>query len=116
MTPSDQIMVKLRVLMTQDGRLAADPLSGGGSANIKAIELLQERDRRAEGLPALYDAAGGSLRRMEGARSRFHAEGFLGRLASIDFQAFDANCRRHVTITTAAVVMNSTQGLTNQPR
>ena len=27
--------------MTQDGRLAADPVIGGGSANIKAIELLQ---------------------------------------------------------------------------
>ena len=39
--PSDHIMVKLRVLMTQDGRLAADPLVGGGSANVKAIELLQ---------------------------------------------------------------------------
>jgi hypothetical protein len=39
--PSDHIMVKLRVMMSQDGRLAADPLPGGGSANIKAIEMLQ---------------------------------------------------------------------------
>ena len=39
--PSDHIMVKLRVFMTQDGRLAADPVIGGGSANIKAIEMLQ---------------------------------------------------------------------------
>ena len=39
--PSDHIMVKLRVMMTQDGRLAADPAIGGGSANIKAIEMLQ---------------------------------------------------------------------------
>src|SRR5262245_45705611 len=39
--PSDHIMVKLRVLLTQDGRLAADPMVGGGSANPKAIELLQ---------------------------------------------------------------------------
>ncbi len=39
--PSDHIMVKLRVMMNQDGRLAADPLPGGGSANIKAIEMLQ---------------------------------------------------------------------------
>jgi hypothetical protein len=31
-------------------------------------------------------------------------------------QAFDANCRRQVTITTNAVVTNKTQGLTNQPR
>ena len=39
--PSDHIMVKLRVLMGQDGRLAAEPAIGGGSANIKAIEMLQ---------------------------------------------------------------------------
>ena len=39
--PSDHITVKLRVAMTQDGRLAADPIVGGGSANPKAIELLQ---------------------------------------------------------------------------
>ena len=39
--PSDKVLVKLRVFMTQDGRLAGDPAVGGGSANIKAIELLQ---------------------------------------------------------------------------
>jgi hypothetical protein len=39
--PSDHVMVKLRVFMTQDGRLAAEPAIGGGSANVKAIELLQ---------------------------------------------------------------------------
>jgi hypothetical protein len=39
--PSDRVLVKLRVFMTLDGRLAADPAVGGGSANIKAIELLQ---------------------------------------------------------------------------
>lgn len=39
--PSDHIMVRLRVFMTRDGRLAADPAVGGGSANVKAIELLQ---------------------------------------------------------------------------
>ena len=33
--------MKMRVMMTQDGRLAADPAIGGGSANIKAIEMLQ---------------------------------------------------------------------------
>lgn len=38
---SDHIMVKLRVFLAQDGMLAADPLIGGGSANVKAIELLQ---------------------------------------------------------------------------
>jgi hypothetical protein len=39
--PSDSVLVKLRVFLTQDGRLAGDPAVGGGSANIKAIELLQ---------------------------------------------------------------------------
>jgi len=39
--PSDYITVKLRVLLAQDGRLAAEPAIGGGSANMKAIELLQ---------------------------------------------------------------------------
>jgi hypothetical protein len=39
--PSDHIIVKLRVLLAQDGRLAAEPAIGGGSANMKAIELLQ---------------------------------------------------------------------------
>jgi hypothetical protein len=39
--PSDNLMVKLRLLMTVDGRLAADPLVGGGSANPKALDLLQ---------------------------------------------------------------------------
>lgn len=39
--PSDHITIKLRVAMTQDGRLAADPMVGGGSANPKAIDLLQ---------------------------------------------------------------------------
>ncbi len=35
---------------------------------------------------------------------------------AIAVQALEANCRRQVTITTAAVVTNRTQGLTNQPR
>jgi hypothetical protein len=39
--PSDNLIVKLRVLMTPDGRLAADPLVGGGSANPKALDLLR---------------------------------------------------------------------------
>ena len=39
--PSDKLIVKLRVLMTPDGRLAADPLVGGGSANPKALDLLR---------------------------------------------------------------------------
>jgi outer membrane biosynthesis protein TonB len=39
--PSDSLVVKLRVLMTVDGKLAADPLVGGGSANPKAFDLLR---------------------------------------------------------------------------
>jgi hypothetical protein len=39
--PSDHLMIKLRVLMTPDGRLAADPLVAGGSANPKALDLLK---------------------------------------------------------------------------
>jgi len=39
--PSDHIIVTLRVLLAQDGRLAAEPAIGGGSANMNAIELLQ---------------------------------------------------------------------------
>ncbi|MGE0284714.1 MAG: hypothetical protein AB7I42_03875 [Bradyrhizobium sp.] len=38
---SDHVVVKLRVFLAQDGRLAADPVVGGGSANPKAIELLR---------------------------------------------------------------------------
>jgi outer membrane biosynthesis protein TonB len=39
--PSDHVKIKLRVFLTQDGRLAAEPAVGGGSANVKAIELLK---------------------------------------------------------------------------
>jgi hypothetical protein len=40
-TPSDRLVVKLRVQMTPDGRLASDPMVAGGSANPKALDLLQ---------------------------------------------------------------------------
>jgi outer membrane biosynthesis protein TonB len=39
--PTDHILVKLRVLMTPEGRLASRPLVAGGSANIKALDLMQ---------------------------------------------------------------------------
>ena len=39
--PGDHLVVKLRIFMKQDGRLAGEPAIGGGSANIKAINLLQ---------------------------------------------------------------------------
>jgi outer membrane biosynthesis protein TonB len=39
--PTDHIMVKLRVQMTPDGRLASPPQVGGGSANMKAFDLVK---------------------------------------------------------------------------
>jgi hypothetical protein len=39
--PTDHIMVKLRVMMTPDGRLASQPLVGGGSADMKAFDLVK---------------------------------------------------------------------------
>jgi hypothetical protein len=39
--PTDHIMVKLRVLMTPEGRLASRPLVGGGSADMKAFDLVK---------------------------------------------------------------------------
>ena len=39
--PTDHIMVKLRVMMTPDGRLASRPLVGGGSADMKAFDLVK---------------------------------------------------------------------------
>jgi hypothetical protein len=47
--PSDHLTIKLRVLMALDGRLAADPLVAGGSANPKALDLLKSA---IEGLKA----------------------------------------------------------------
>jgi outer membrane biosynthesis protein TonB len=38
--PSDRLVIKLRVQMTLDGRLASDPMVAGGSANPKALDLL----------------------------------------------------------------------------
>jgi outer membrane biosynthesis protein TonB len=39
--PTDHIMVKLRVLMTPEGRLASQPQVGGGSADMKAFDLVK---------------------------------------------------------------------------
>jgi hypothetical protein len=39
--PTDHIMVKLRVLMTPEGRLASRPLVGGGTADMKAFDLVK---------------------------------------------------------------------------
>ena len=55
---SDKIAIKLRVLMKPDGRLAADPMLIEASAS-KGAAADAKRDRRAQGLPALRDVAGG---------------------------------------------------------
>jgi hypothetical protein len=39
--PSDNVNVKLRLVLTVDGMLATDPIIGGGSPSQKAIDLLQ---------------------------------------------------------------------------
>jgi hypothetical protein len=41
LTPNDTVMIKLRVLMTPEGRLAAEPVVAEGSANPKALDLKQ---------------------------------------------------------------------------
>jgi outer membrane biosynthesis protein TonB len=38
--PSDRLVIRLRVQMTPDGRLATDPMVAGGSANPRALDLL----------------------------------------------------------------------------
>lgn len=40
-SPADNVMVKLRVAMTPDGRLAAEPLLIAGTASVKALQLKQ---------------------------------------------------------------------------
>jgi hypothetical protein len=39
LSPSDDLMIKLRILMTRDGRLAAEPMVKEGSASLKAVDL-----------------------------------------------------------------------------
>jgi hypothetical protein len=39
LSPSDDLMIKLRILMTPDGRLAAEPMVKEGSASLKAVDL-----------------------------------------------------------------------------
>jgi len=46
--PSDNLNVKLRLVLTADGRLAADPIIGGGSPSQKAIDLLQTAIKAAK--------------------------------------------------------------------
>jgi hypothetical protein len=39
LAPTDELFVKMRILMTPDGRLAAEPIAKEGSASLKAIDL-----------------------------------------------------------------------------
>lgn len=39
LSPSDEVMIKLRILMTPDGRLAAEPMVKEGTASLKAVDL-----------------------------------------------------------------------------
>ncbi len=39
LSPSDELMIKLRILMTRDGRLAAEPMVKEGTASLKAVDL-----------------------------------------------------------------------------
>jgi hypothetical protein len=39
LSPSDDLMIKLRILMTPDGRLAAEPMVKEGTASMKAVDL-----------------------------------------------------------------------------
>ena len=39
LSPSDELMIKLRILMTPDGRLAAEPMVKEGTASLKAVDL-----------------------------------------------------------------------------
>lgn len=39
LSPSDDLMIKLRILMTPDGRLAAEPMVKEGTASLKAVDL-----------------------------------------------------------------------------
>src|SRR5262249_22612630 len=41
LAPTDDLFVKMRILMTPDGRLAAEPVAKEGSASLKAIDLKQ---------------------------------------------------------------------------
>jgi hypothetical protein len=39
LSPSDELFIKLRILMTRDGRLAAEPMVKEGTASLKAVDL-----------------------------------------------------------------------------
>lgn len=40
-SPSDSVMIRLRVFMTPDGKLSADPVVLEGSGNLKGLDLRQ---------------------------------------------------------------------------
>ena len=73
LSPSDDLMIKLRILMTPDGRLAAEPMVKEGTASMKAVDLRNSAVAALSGLPALHHAAGGKVPGMEGHRPDLHA-------------------------------------------
>ena len=56
--PSDKVAIKLRVLMTPEGRLAAEPVLIEASASIKGPLLMQSAIAALQSVSALCDAAG----------------------------------------------------------
>ena len=76
LSSSDDVKVKLRVLMTPDGRLAGEPILIEASASMKGPLLMQGAIRALQACQPYAMLAGGSLRRMEGARSQLYAAGF----------------------------------------
>ena len=58
--PSDKVKVTLRVLMTPEGKLAAEPILIEASASTKGPALTQGH-HCAPGLSALRDVAGGPI-------------------------------------------------------
>ena len=76
LSSTDDVKVKLRVLMTPEGRLAGEPILIEACLHEGPVADAG-RHPRARGLPALCHAAAGSLRRMESARSQLYAAGFF---------------------------------------
>ena len=80
LTAADDVKVKLRVLMTPQGKLAAEPILIEASASAKGPLLMQSAISALQACQPYAHAAGRPLRRMEGARSQLHAAGFRRRV------------------------------------
>ena len=126
LAPSDDLFVKMRILMTPDGRLAAEPIAKEGSASLKAIDLKEAAVAALSACQPYTMLPPEKYSEWKVIDLTFTPRDFnscLARVicrplshAPIARQALEANCRRQVTTTTSAVVKNSTHGLTNQPR